>query len=240
MRLPVLCPLCLDAGESRQRATVLVPIGDQGVCQVHCLADHTTAVVLEEHRHEWLFETALCAIEDGYYREAVSSFAASMDRFYEYVLSIYCEASQVSEDAFTSTWKPLSKQSERQLGAFVIAHTLLEKRPPSTLSDKNVQFRNDVVHKGRMPTEDQAIAFGDAMFEIFVPLLLSLRGKYAVAKAAIDNRLRRENFKHLPPSVARTTRYSLPMALRDVDPNNVPPHPTRHYVERLAGYLERE
>ncbi len=217
-----------------------MPIGDSGLCRVECEAGHKTAVVLVEHRFEWLFETGLSAIADCYYREAVSSFSASLERFYEYALVVLCEANSVAPETFIESWKTIASQSERQLGAFVAAYLLMERTPPRLLDPKKVQLRNDIVHKGKMPTEEEAEEFGDAVLAVIAPALGVLRTKYASAKATVDDRIERQRYAGVPASAARVTRFSFPMALRDINIDRIPPKPTRFYVERLAGYLGRE
>lgn len=59
------------------------------------------------------------AIIDGYYREAVSSFSASLERFYEFSVHVLMRHFGKNSQQFKSAWRPISNQSERQLGAFV-------------------------------------------------------------------------------------------------------------------------
>jgi hypothetical protein len=83
-----------------------------------------------------------------------------------------------------SAWKPLSKQSERQLGAFIAAHLTLLSAPPPMLANKQVEFRNRVIHHGYIPTNDEAIEFGDAVLSLIQTVLDSLR---AVAPTALSS-----------------------------------------------------
>lgn len=55
-----------------------------------------------------LFEIALNAIVDGYQREAVSSFAASIERFYEFAIRVLTRTSQVPRDIIESAWKAVA------------------------------------------------------------------------------------------------------------------------------------
>ena len=67
----------------------------------------------------------------------------------------------------TNAWKAISKQSERQLGAFIAAHLLLTKRSPALLNPNNeVRLRNDVIHGGYVPTFEEAAAFGNSVMTL--------------------------------------------------------------------------
>ncbi|RKR31632.1 hypothetical protein [Paraburkholderia sp. BL17N1] len=47
-------------------------------------AARQTLVDLRQQKYEALFQIGAYATEDGYYREPVSSFTASLERFYEF------------------------------------------------------------------------------------------------------------------------------------------------------------
>jgi hypothetical protein len=51
-------------------------------------------------KFEVLFDLAANAIVDGYYREAIASFAASLERFFEFFVHVACLKQGVEEDVF--------------------------------------------------------------------------------------------------------------------------------------------
>ena len=57
-------------------------------------------------------------------------------------------------------WKKISSQSERQLGAYIFCHFMTFGKAPDVIPPKLVQLRNDVVHKGYIPKEIDAINYG--------------------------------------------------------------------------------
>lgn len=61
-----------------------VEVRDENHYALTCPKGHRNVVVLQQQKFEVLFEIGAHAIEDGYYREAVSSFTASLERFYEF------------------------------------------------------------------------------------------------------------------------------------------------------------
>lgn len=178
---------------------------------------HTFVATTLQMRHEQLFEIGLWAILDDYYREAVSSFAASLERFYEFATKVFSAHARVESDRFDAAWKIISRQSERQLGAYVYAYLLSERRAPVTLAESSVAVRNDVIHRGRIPSKEQAIAFGDAVLKVIHPALKVLQSKYAEAYFAVTRQEEQVVLQRPELYAVPLVRHSLPMMLRDLD-----------------------
>jgi hypothetical protein len=126
-----------------------------------CPAGHKSVAVLQQQRFELLFEMGSYAVLDGYYREAISSFAASLERFFEFAIRVLLLETSGSDVLFQSCWKKVSSQSERQLGAFTLLWASRFKDVPPILPTKLATFRNEVIHKGKIPSRKEAIDFGD-------------------------------------------------------------------------------
>jgi hypothetical protein len=144
-----------------------------------CLVGHEQIVLLQQQKFEMLFEVGATAILDGYYREAVTSFASSLERTYEF-FSVACmiehglpweviEAYRKGRDM---------KLSERQLGAFIALFTLETGTPPKLLHPDLVAFRNKVVHDGRVPTRKEALSYGQAVLEIIRNLITEMKTRF--------------------------------------------------------------
>lgn len=183
MDVNLFCPLCVQQAAQRGDPTeaVRVPIlklRDDGVYPVRCQEGHETRVRLLNARFELLFEVAVYALRDGYTREAVSSFSASLERFYEFYSAVALEATDVDPSQFAAAWKDVANQSERQLGLFIGAHLILTGSAPALLNpNKEVKFRNAVVHKGRIPESSEALAFGEVVLGLVEGALNDLRGR---------------------------------------------------------------
>jgi hypothetical protein len=124
------------------------------------------------------------AITDGYYREAVASFASSLERFYEFFIKVKLLHEKVDSIAVTKSWKNVAQQSERQLGAFILFYTQTFNEEPLLLSQSNTKFRNDVIHKGLIPKKQDAIEFGQAVLNVINPIVEKMNIKF---KDAIMN-----------------------------------------------------
>jgi hypothetical protein len=81
----------------------------------------------------------------------------------------------VAPEGVDHWWKEVSAQSERQKGSFValwIAEFFYE---PPTLPKKLIELRNNCVHKGRIPPESEAKAYGEAVLRAEVGGIVTLR-----------------------------------------------------------------
>jgi hypothetical protein len=128
-------------------------------------------MVLQQDRFELLSELAVTAIVDGYYREAVASFSASLERLYEFYLRISFAKRAVPQVEFDRSWKELGNLSERQLGAFVAIWLADHGTHPLVLDQKKTSFRNAVIHKGKFPSRDEAIEYGQSVANVVAPIL---------------------------------------------------------------------
>lgn len=164
MKLLLFCSQChLDNG---QLSLHRVEVRDDGIYSITCSAGHESYSVLNAQKCELLFEIGANAIIDGYYREAVSSFASSLERFYEFCIRVMAQNGDFDSSKFANCWKIVSKQSERQLGAFSFLWFYHFKEPPKMLPNSQVEFRNSVVHKGKIPNREKAVKFGDAVLAV--------------------------------------------------------------------------
>jgi hypothetical protein len=172
MKIRVVCPQCSSDGQAR---FFLESIRDDGLYTGKCPVGHDLLVATQTLRHEMLFEIALNAIRDGYFREAITSFTASAERFYEFAIRVFVKAANVSDDVFRIAWKVISAQSERQFGAYVFLYVSRYSKTPKILENRLVELRNKVVHKGYLPTKEEAINFGEGVYELIQRTVQALR-----------------------------------------------------------------
>jgi hypothetical protein len=170
---------------------------DDGRYEVKCSYGHKSTTILQQQKFEVLFDIGANAILDGYYREAVSSFTSSLERFYEFALRIFLEKASGTDVLFQSCWKKVASQSERQLGAFVFLWASNFGELPELLSNTQVGFRNDVIHKGKIPTKEEAIKYGDAALDV-------LRSKIHKIKGHFADQVRKVTFYHLRDSCSES------------------------------------
>jgi hypothetical protein len=179
MRTFKVCTQCQveNAGIPNFASLGVARIPDDGVIEVTCDRGHRTFTIIQEAKYEILSELAVTALCDGYYREAVASFASALERLYEYYVDVVCRERKIAPAAFAAMWKPLRKLSERQLGAFSLVYLIEIGSAFPLLADKHVKFRNDVIHAGVIPTFDEAVAYGQAVGDCAAPLITLLHSE---------------------------------------------------------------
>lgn len=177
MKLPITCIQCLVDNGKPSDTIVLVEFRDDGRYECTCDNGHRTTTILQQQRFEILFDIGGHAILDGYYREAVSSFTSSLEQFYEFFVKVVLLNKKTDIASLEAAWKHIAKQSERQLGAFVITYLTEFGQPPNLLSNSKVQFRNDVIHRGKIPSCQQSMEYGQAVLDVMRPQLIELRDK---------------------------------------------------------------
>lgn len=152
----------------------LVHVPESGVIELTCGRGHHTYSVVQDAKFEILSDMAIRALVEEDYRGAVSNFVTALERLFEFFTLAMFRKHGVEAAASEKAWKPLARMSERQLGAYVAAHLIETGGQPFLLPDKQVKFRNDVIHNGRLPDRDEAVAFGQAVCDCAVPTLAIL------------------------------------------------------------------
>jgi hypothetical protein len=157
----MLCPLC-DPSSATSIDVELQPKNDC-VYELECPKGHRFQANVLYHEFQKLFEVAVNALADNYYREAVGSFSASYERFLKLFVRIVLKANGTSDAELSKGWKKLSRQSERQLGAFIALFLLEFGNQPPVLANAQVELRNKVVHQGYFPTKEECLSYGNAV-----------------------------------------------------------------------------
>lgn len=177
---------------------LLVEQQDDGSYDLTCSAGHRTTVWLQNHKFELLFDSGGLALLDGHSREAVSSIAAALERFMEFYVRIVAlkhlagqepleeiikRFSASKYEPFEETWKRVSRQSERQIGAFLFIYLFENGKPPPFIDEckmqsygkENKAFRNAVIHDGYTPSQEQVVEYGEQVFQFINTILAELR-----------------------------------------------------------------
>ena len=155
-----------------------VELNDSMHYKVKCSRGHEEVFTLETTRYTLLFDFGVLALRSGFYREAVSNFAASLERFYEFFARVICHHQGISFEQVELAWKGVSAQSERQLGAFLFLYLSELKSAAPMIKDSQVRFRNQVVHKGYIPTKKETLDYARYMHDYMISLLEVLDSNY--------------------------------------------------------------
>ncbi len=166
MKIRIECNKCQLGGTPHPGTYNYRELSDKKLYKIKCDAGHESIVFIENHKFDILFESGILALLDGYSREAVSSISSSLERFYEFYLKVICLKHGVYYDKIIANWKKIASQSERQFGAYIFVYLLENKNTPKTLLDKFVEFRNKVIHKGYIPSDEEVVKYAKNVGEI--------------------------------------------------------------------------
>lgn len=177
MKLKTSCAICLSKKSTPEWMSV--DLSDPGYLVLECPDNHISISLLPVHKFALLFDLASMGFLDGYYREAVSGFYVSIERFLEFYSHVVLMHRGMSHEDIKQGWKLLKTQSERQLGAFLTLYMAEQKTPCKYLSRDMIELRNNVVHKGYFPTKQEAYKFGKTIFEFIFERIVELRNGYS-------------------------------------------------------------
>lgn len=176
MKLITSCSQCIFENiKDPSPSIVVLEINQEGYYDITCDKGHTALLFLQEEPFELLFDSGILALLDGYNREAVASFAASLERFHEFCIRMILLHNGIAEEEIDVAWKTVSKQSERQLGAFSFLYLAEFKTKPIKFDEKNSRFRNNVIHNGHFPNFDETKKYGQAVFSYILEILTEMR-----------------------------------------------------------------
>lgn len=127
---------------------------------------------IKNPKYELLFDMGMCAYLNGFYREAVLDFAASLERFYENCINIFLIERDLNQNAYgekiEQLWKPIKKQSERQYGAFLAMYMMTRGHLPELFPDKQTEFRNKVTHQGLFPNKNDTLMYAKEVAKFII------------------------------------------------------------------------
>lgn len=220
LRIEIGCSIC-SYDESKENSSFvrysrLCSIRDDGIYEFECPAGHRSKTVLRTPKHEVLFAIACNALLDGYLRESIASFAASLERFYEFAIRVICRSKSIAQQDVEKCWKTVSKQSERQLGAFTMLWFVEIGSPPVLLSSKIVELRNQVIHQGKVPSYQECVQFGQAVIDVILPIESKMREKLSDShKDECFKLARSEGEKQKQPLTVLSIASPLDTAIRE-------------------------
>jgi len=188
MLLDLICVPCISEQIEKgienadQNEPILVPlerVNDSGIYEVTCHKGHKSKIIIDNLSFEILFDYAINALADGYTKEAVASFTSALERFYEFFIKTSMVINGVNVQTIDESWKLMSNQSERQLGAFIALHLIIFDKKPNLLNpNKEVKLRNDVIHKGYIPKPEEALNYGNNVLDLIESTLIELKNEH--------------------------------------------------------------
>ncbi len=170
---------CADCQlDYKQEIRTEIDINNNGIYELNCINSHNNTYYVENDKYQILFDLGILAANDSFYRESVSSFAASLERFYEYCIMVMLISRETDISDINKTWKHVSKMSERQIGAFYILYLSTFNDVPIVFDNKMIQFRNAVIHKGYIPTKEEVLKYANEVYSYIVSCLMTFKEQH--------------------------------------------------------------
>ncbi len=135
-----------------------VPYYEDRIAEIKCSRGHRSVHVIQSQKFEVLLESGADALSAGFTLEACASFSAALERLHEFAVNVLAIHNKITEDTYRDMFKEMSRQSERQLGAFLVLFAM-QFGSAYKPNGKIVEFRNSVIHKGFIPTPEKAFDF---------------------------------------------------------------------------------
>lgn len=178
VKILVSCFKCTIENPEDFHFNGFLTLDEEGFYHFTCPKGHLNFKIIQAFKFELLFESGLYAIKDHFYLESVLSLTASLERFYEFAIRILLRSNGLSKDDYENLYKVISKQSERQLGAFVCLYGNAFKEAPKMIGRKHVEFRNKVVHNGYLPNEKEVLDYAEEIYETIKSSYITLLEKH--------------------------------------------------------------
>lgn len=165
MKGVAFCRVCAEQREGGPWYEIVDYYEDR-VLSFTCPEGHDVRVLVQKQKFEVLLDSGAHALMAGFTLEAVNSFSAALERFYEFCWRVLFVATGGDAEVLGAAFKEMSRQSERQYGAFLTVYALgLGRHFNARPRTKIIPLRNKYVHKGEIPTLDEATAFCDKVYE---------------------------------------------------------------------------
>lgn len=166
MKITYLCNKCRL--EERQDDFTSIEIDEDFFTgkEIVCKNGHKTFVISETPRFPYLIQDGIEAYNSGFYIESFHALYSGFEAYKKEFTAAYFfkEFNDVKK-----TKEVLKKidRSERLEGAFLVAFTELSGgKSPLSLSRTSIELRNNIVHKGMIPSSTDCENIGNSIFKI--------------------------------------------------------------------------
>lgn len=204
MKIFTMCMECQKELGHPSFEPIVTDYYEEALAFIECSRGHKSAVLLQSQKFEILLESAANALIEGYTLEAASSLSSAYERFFEFAINVFCRKSSVPKESIDKTFAQISKQSERQIGAFLFLHLLVFGKH-YTLNKKIPELRNKAIHQGYIPTPDEVIHLGELIYQEILTITNLLSSELSIEiQQVVMETLQARNEK-IPNEVPRAT-----------------------------------
>jgi hypothetical protein len=99
---------------------IAAELRDDALYDLTCSVGHRNVRAITNEKYEILFDMAAMAYLDGYGRESVATFAAALERFYEWGIRLLTLGTGVNVELVDTAWKRVKNQSRAAVRSFPV------------------------------------------------------------------------------------------------------------------------
>lgn len=168
-----VCPNC------RKSEVITFAVGelneDREIIEMRCINGHIFQASLGVPKFAFMYENGLSAFRDGFFFEAFSCFYSALELFrIDFIKTYFCEIESHDINQVEDQLKYI-KLSERIYGIYSMCYGLyfddkadkIDKKNPKKkiISAEDKKLRNDVIHAGKIITENECRDLGYKIYE---------------------------------------------------------------------------
>lgn len=204
MRVFASCMSCQQELGHPSFEPIFAPYYEDRLAPIRCSRGHDSMLMLQSLKFEVLLESGAAALAAGFTLEAVASFSAALERFFEFCTRTMLIHQGLPASDIEAVFSEMSRQSERQLGAFLTMHRLVLGTAYAP-SKKIVEFRNAVIHKGQIPTPAEVDDFCTKVYTEVLRTTKALKDRCGAAIQSVVSEDMRARASKLPPGTKVAT-----------------------------------
>lgn len=206
MRVTASCMECLKEFGFPDIQIFNLPYYENRIAIMECSHGHKSALVLQSQKFEVLMESGANAFLNGFTLEACATFYAALERTYEFAIRVFMRANKINDESFAGMFKEMARMSERQIGAFMVLY-LLATGDVYRMDPKLSNFRNDIIHKGKIPNPEEAGKFCSNVYTNIINIANVLKKDFSeyVTQAVIADMIERQSSLEVDMPKASTT-----------------------------------
>lgn len=212
-----ICTDCFNADKN----SVVWAVGEiqadlVAVCK--CPIGHITISGLMHDLFDILFTSGMLAYTNGFFSESVMSFAASLERAFELFTRLNLAKSGSSLSNIDLFWNEIKNQSERQYGSFCSAY-IKTTNEAWKADEKQVKFRNKVIHKGYIATSSEAKKYAEYILKCLNKIMKCIKDNFSEQKNPLYFHIKEHNQPALKKALqknpgAKYVNTSIPSLLK--------------------------
>jgi len=165
----IICYDCDD--ENNELNIVKLPLHEileKDVSIIKCKHGHETLIISDSQKFENLLYFAFSSFQSHFYHQTISNMTSAYENLQELIIKMILKTNNIQDSEIEDSLK-IMKLSERRLGGFYyLFQNTFNKKPKLPNSNKEVAFRNKVIHNGYICTKKETLNYMIEMYKIIM------------------------------------------------------------------------